>query len=214
LLSAISDSQGSRRFRMLLANNYFVGRDSKEADRKAVFQGQSGLRVYENPSAFPRARLVHGVATYTVRDELLKALDDPRTDLQHMVLLEGSAMSLDSCDGGSVQWRRDRPTSIALRTESPCRSMLIVADAWYPGWKAYVDGKPTQIWKAYNVIRGVVVDAGEHEVVMVYRPWSVYIGAILAGFGVLLCIALQYLPRQWKRIHRHHLPNGGSAGSR
>jgi len=204
LLNAISDSQGARRFRMLLATNYFLGRDSNEPDRKAVFQGQGGLKVFENPAAFPRARLVHGVTTLPNRDSMVAALLDSKTDLQRTVLLEKSGPSLDNCDGGAVEWRRDRPTSIALRVASPCRSMLVVADTWYPGWKAFVDDKPAEIWKAYDVVRGIVVDAGRHEVVMVYRPVSVYIGAILAGLGILLCAALQYLPgRSWKRVHSH-----------
>ncbi len=70
--------------------------------------------------------------------------------------------------------------------------MVILADAWFPGWKAFVDGKPAQIYAAYDVIRGVVVDAGQHEVVMRYRPASVFTGMALAFVGILLCVALQF----------------------
>jgi uncharacterized membrane protein YfhO len=70
--------------------------------------------------------------------------------------------------------------------------MVVLADSWFPGWKASVDGKPAQIYRAYNLVRGVVVEAGDHEVVMRYRPTRVYIGMALAALGVLLCAALQF----------------------
>lgn len=47
-----------------------------------------------------------------------------------------------NCDGGDIQVRRYRPTSIVLRTNSLCRAMVVFADALFPGWKASVDGRP------------------------------------------------------------------------
>jgi uncharacterized membrane protein YfhO len=70
--------------------------------------------------------------------------------------------------------------------------MVVFADAWFPGWKAFLDGKPVRIYNAYNIVRAVVVDAGEHEVVMIYRPASVFIGVALAILGIALCIGLQF----------------------
>ena len=51
---------------------------------------------------------------------------------------------------------------------------------------------PAQIHAAYNVMRGVVVDAGQHQVVLVYRPTSVYIGVVLALLGIALCLFLRF----------------------
>jgi uncharacterized membrane protein YfhO len=81
---------------------------------------------------------------------------------------------------------------VVLRVRSPCRGMVVLADAWFPGWKAFVDGKPARIYRAYNLVRAVVVDGGDHEVIMLYRPASVFIGAFMAVLGVLLCATLQF----------------------
>jgi uncharacterized membrane protein YfhO len=70
--------------------------------------------------------------------------------------------------------------------------MVILADAWFPGWKAYVDNRPAQIYSAYNVVRGIVVDAGQHDVELVYRPASVYTGAALALIGIAICVFLRF----------------------
>jgi uncharacterized membrane protein YfhO len=47
------------------------------------------------------------------------------------------------------------------------------------------------------MVRGVVVDRGEHKVVMRYRPKNLYLGAVLAAMGLLLCAALQFVP--WEK---------------
>jgi uncharacterized membrane protein YfhO len=78
-----------------------------------------------------------------------------------------------------------------LRAQAACRGMVILADSWFPGWTARVDGKPARIYKVYDLVRGVVVETGQHEIDFAYRPWSVYLGAALALLGIVLCIIIR-----------------------
>jgi uncharacterized membrane protein YfhO len=71
-----------------------------------------------------------------------------------------------------------------------CKGLLIVSDNWYPGWRAEVDGRPAEIWKVNTVIRGVVVNAGKHNVAMRYRPFSVYFGFAFTLVGLGAAIVL------------------------
>jgi uncharacterized membrane protein YfhO len=64
--------------------------------------------------------------------------------------------------------------------------MVILTDAWYPGWRARVDGRPARIHEAYAAVRGVVVEGGAHRVEFVYRPGSVMAGGALTALGCLL----------------------------
>ena len=66
-----------------------------------------------------------------------------------------------------------------------CTGMVILADSYYPGWQATVDGRSAPIWEAYGAIRGVVVPAGDHQVEFRFRPGSVYLGAGLFLLGLL-----------------------------
>ncbi|MCA1293918.1 YfhO family protein [Paenibacillus sp. alder61] len=59
---------------------------------------------------------------------------------------------------------------------------------FYPGWKAYVDGKQVPIYKVNNLIQGAEVPKGTHVISFVYDPLDVKIGAIISLFGVLLCL--------------------------
>lgn len=189
---AIVETQAEPRYRLLLAVNYSIGRKPSTPDQTIAFEGRSGLKVFSNPGVFPRARLVHRAIDAPDERAVVSTVLNPATDLQRTVVLQGSPPALDSCDGGDARITRYRQTSVVIHSSSPCRAMVILADDWFPGWKAFVDEKPAKIYDAYNVVRGVVVDAGEHDVVMLYRPASVFTGMALAALGILLCIALQF----------------------
>ena len=72
-----------------------------------------------------------------------------------------------------------------------CTGLLVVSDNWYPGWRAQVDGRYEGIWKVNTVIRGIVVPAGKHEVVMRYLPFSVYFGLTCTFLGLAGAVVLQ-----------------------
>ena len=74
--------------------------------------------------------------------------------------------------------------------------MLVFADTWYPGWQASVDGKPARIYPAYNVVRALVLDSGQHEIVMRYRPTSIILSAFLCLIGLGLALAMRLIARQ------------------
>src|SRR5439155_378853 len=141
-------------------------------------------------AALPRVRIAH--VAVGERDEagVISTVNDPAIDLRRTVVLPIPAPALASCDGGSARVVRYRPASVTLRVDVPCRSMVVLGDAWFPGWKALVDGRAAQIYPAYNVVRGVVVEAGPHEVAVLYRPRSVFGGALLALLGMIICVAL------------------------
>lgn len=71
---------------------------------------------------------------------------------------------------------------------------LVLSEQYFPGWKAYVDGKETPIYCADGLLRGVVVPQGKHVVEFQYRPWKVYTAGIV-GLGALgLALAGVFIP--------------------
>lgn len=191
-VKSIADVQGEWRYRVLLAVNYFVGRTPSRPEQTVVFEGQTGVKVFANPGVLPRARIVHAAIGALDEVAVIRAVLDPSTDLARTVIFEGAAPALETCDGGNVYVQSYRANTVVLHSSSPCKSMVVLADTWFPGWKAFVDGRPARIWKAYNLVRGVEVASGQHEVKMVYRPSSVFLGAALAVLGLMISIALQF----------------------
>jgi uncharacterized membrane protein YfhO len=99
--------------------------------------------------------------------------------------------ALAQCGGEDrVTGFSEKPSQVWVNVEMACKGLLIVSDNWYPGWRAEVDGRPAEIWKVNTVIRGVVVNAGKHNVAMRYRPFSVYFGFAFTLVGLGAAIVL------------------------
>jgi uncharacterized membrane protein YfhO len=83
---------------------------------------------------------------------------------------------------------RHEPNFVQIKAAMNCKGMVILTDSWFPGWRATIDGKPAPILKAYGAFRGVVVGEGDHTIEMLYRPWSVFIGAAMSGSAVIYAL--------------------------
>ncbi|CAN5566611.1 hypothetical protein BH24ACT18_BH24ACT18_06310 [soil metagenome] len=182
----------------LLNVRYMIVPADVEADQDALLElkdvhptvyGDDRVEVLENRDALPRAWIVHS-AIEASQSETLKQLSSGGVDPRQTALLERTPPDLDrpedpSADRATVtEYEADR---IQLETATGARGLLVLSEAYYPAWKAYVDGEPVPLYVADHVLRAVPVPAGEHTVELRYESWSLRIGvAISLGF----CLAL------------------------
>ncbi len=72
-------------------------------------------------------------------------------------------------------------------------NLLVLNEMYYPaGWKAYIDGNETEIFKTNYFMRSVVVPKGKHKVEMKFHPDTYYTGksiSIAANIIVTLILA-------------------------
>jgi len=54
--------------------------------------------------------------------------------------------------------------------DAPEAGIVVVNEAFYPGWHARVDGEPTPVFRANAFVRAIEVDAGRHRVEMRFEP--------------------------------------------
>lgn len=81
-------------------------------------------------------------------------------------------------DGASITASRANAVQVAV--QAPQGGWLLLADTWYPGWQARVDGVRAPVQPAYGVFRAVQLPAGAQQVEFVYRPLSFWAGALLS----------------------------------
>ena len=79
------------------------------------------------------------------------------------------------------------------------KRLLCFAIPYSSGWKAYVDGKETQVYQTNIKNLGVVLSPGEHQVVLQYETPGWKTGKLLALFGVAAMILLFALSQKKKR---------------
>jgi hypothetical protein len=179
----------SARVQDIMGVQYYLGMTPQRADLREVFQGRSGVKVFENSKAFPPVWAVHRAASVADAKQARTMLADPAFDARHEVFLIGEqALKLAPCADDDVWMVRHEPNFVAIHAAMSCRGMVVLTDSWFPGWQAKVDGRPAAIEKAYGAFRGVVVEAGEHTVEMRYRPWSVFVGAGLTAMAGLIAL--------------------------
>ena len=177
----------SLRGQNLLGVGYSLSRNAApRPDQTLVFHGSSGLNVFKNADAFPRAWVVHRIETVASAKDLPGRMNDPAFDARHTALLAGSGPAVDLC-GGTDDARISRRTAntVVVEARLSCRGMIILSDTWYPGWTARVDGKTVPIYQADVALRGVVADAGPHRLEFRYRPLSAILGGLLSALGIL-----------------------------
>jgi uncharacterized membrane protein YfhO len=64
--------------------------------------------------------------------------------------------------------------------------LVVLADNWDKGWRAYWNGRPVPILRANYAVRGVVVPAGNGTLEFIYKPASLILGLWLAGLAVIV----------------------------
>jgi hypothetical protein len=80
---------------------------------------------------------------------------------------------------GRVELTEFAPERLVIRVESDRPALLVVKEAWYPGWRATVGGRPARCVPANGWMRAVPVEAGAHDVVLTYRSRRLAAGALV-----------------------------------
>ena len=158
-------------------------------DLTPVYAGRDAT-ILENARAMPRAIVAGRVQVAGNEDEELAAVSaqgfDPRTDAVVRRDELGGADAPSAGPGGSARVVAEQNSHVTLAATLPRRGVVLLDDAWAPGWSVTVDGRPARALQADMVLRGVVVPAGTHRVVWSYRVPGLRAGAALSLLGLLI----------------------------
>jgi len=148
------------------------------------------LVILENPTAVPRAYATYRVtAAPADADALLAALSDESFDPLASAFVEGPFPFVTPADaprGHGVTFVRDDETDVELEATLAQPGLVVLADSFYPGWRATIDGEPAPILATNHLFRGVATPAGTHRIRFVYAPASVRLGASVSVAGLVV----------------------------
>ncbi len=84
---------------------------------------------------------------------------------------------------------------LEVKVRATGNNLLFLSESWYPeGWKAYIDGIETPIYRINYMFRGVVVPKGEHSLVMKFEPNGFYAGKQISLItNIVIILGLVFL---------------------
>ncbi|HEX7587960.1 MAG TPA: YfhO family protein, partial [Anaerolineae bacterium] len=157
------------------------------------------VAAWDNLDVLPRAFVVH-TAEIVDDDTAFGRLKNQDLRAGQAVLLSSETMpppralqespnSSASVDGATgrdlVQVTKYESQRVELAVTTERAGYLVLADSWYPGWNAWVDGQPTPIARADFLFRAVLLEPGQHTVVFDYQPLSFRLGALVSALCLL-----------------------------
>ncbi len=153
---------------------------------KKVFEDKS-VAVLESAGALPRAFMVYDWLVRRKETEILDSLLDPKFRFDQTIILEDE-IGLERQTGGkfNVSYNKYAENESLLNVETDKKGLLFISDTYYPGWKAFLDGKETKIHRANFAFRAIEIPQGTHQIKFIYRPESFLWGVKISLVSVLV----------------------------
>lgn len=156
------------------------------------------FRINEFTKAFPRAFTVNDYEIIRSEKDILQRLFSSDISLKDRIILEEEPLGFTKSEtnNSTVEFKKYAPNNIDIQVTTEQPTILFLSDSYFPGWKAFVDGKESHIYRANYSFRSVVVPTGDHIVTFLYEPRSFYYGVVVGGIGILLfflaCFKIRY----------------------
>lgn len=163
--------------------------DADPAIGPVQYQIPGTLWLRENPYWLSRARLVaHSIVVPDEEAQLAAVIEAPRRLSELVVLESGKVITneVDEVGSASVPADGDLGDRVTVDIKPTANCHLVLADTWFPGWKAFVDGVEREILRANYAFRAVEVRPGDQRVVFVYEPRSFQIGKLVTYLSLAL----------------------------
>lgn len=166
--------------------NYLEGNELAFEDGSTV--------VLKSKDALERAFMVYDWEVIREDRKILETLLDKNFPIGKKIILEEDVSLTASGEDieNKVSYIEYKETRSVIKVNSARPGMLFVSDSFYPGWKAYVDGREEKIFRADYTFRAVKVGAGNHIIEFRYHPDSFEIGLVISAFSFCLLLLYTY----------------------
>ncbi len=161
--------------------------------------------LYANSSAFPHAYMVYDYEVGTNQAEIFSLLQQQEDMLSRLVILDKPIALLPQINtekntGVNIQLISAQEIEKKFMVTTKQDGIMVLLDSYYPGWRAFIDGKMVDILRANGIFRAIIVPKGSHEVIFIYVPKTFYYGLSISIVSLIaLSIILTVQSKQWKK---------------
>ena len=166
-----------------------------------------GQLALENTAANGNAWFVDRLDFVPNADAELKAL--AHTDLKRAAVADErfkTALQTSTFGKGTVKLTHYQPNELRYTVQSDKGGVVALSEIYYPGWTATLDGQDIPVGRVNYVLRAVKVPAGQHTLVLTFRPSSVSTTEIIA-YITLALLALGFAFALWQQFRKPQTPS-------
>lgn len=162
---------------------------------KAVSSTPRGLATRQISGGMPYKMFYCGVSAADSENALSLTKDLINSDsiLDRVVVETQNNIPTNDCSQSGkweINLESNLPNQIGLYVTSAKDGYLFIANTWYPGWAAYVDGKTVPIIRADFNFMAISLIGGDHMVEFKYTPLSFLIGVGVTTVAIFAFITL------------------------
>jgi hypothetical protein len=134
--------------------------------------------IYRLTDPEPRVRLISRVMVANIDPEVRAGKFRVNPASETAVIDDNTAPSrsylpaIGNREGNYAQIVAWQPDRVEVEVDSLQPGVLVLHEAFYPGWLVEVDGQPAPLLRANVLFRGVEVSEGRHNVVFRFAPFS------------------------------------------
>jgi len=205
-----------------LTNTKYVISNKPVSDTSVVQVFQGSRYVFMNKDFMPRAFFV---SSYQIADglQILKNIAADNFDARKVVFFEKDpGVKIDTPDStANVKVTDYGIHNITLEAEASGNNLLFLSEVYYPaGWKAFIDGQETEIYKTNYLFRSIVVPKGKHKIELKFKPEAYFVGRKIVRAGnvvliLVLVVGAGGVTYQGLRIKKQKVSSsGGEPGGR
>ena len=160
--------------------------------------------LYKIKETLPRAYIVPNAIVINEKKKIFEALINPSFNPNQTIILEKnpSVQLKNTSSFTPLEIIKENPNNIKLNVSLSSPGFLVLSEVWYPGWKASVNGKETEIYKANYILRSIYLDKGQKTVTFIFDPLSYKIGKLISitSFLIILLYIVFYIKYQKSKL--------------
>lgn len=161
---------------------------------KYILQQQgNNVAAIQNPGALGNVWFVNAVKFVNGPVEEMKALTgfDPKDTVIVDAKFKNLVTAFAPADStASIKMKIFDNDAITYESSASGNHLAVFSEVYYKDWKAYIDGKPAEYFKANYVLRAMIVPAGKHTIEFKFEPAVYFLGKNISNISVWLLMLI------------------------
>jgi hypothetical protein len=161
--------------------------------------GQDPINVYRLRNFLPLAFVVYSAEFHPsdliVKKKIVEGTFDPEKTVLISAEKPAHSEKLEIFEAklGKARVVKKEEARVKVEVEAEDEGFLVLLNAFYPGWEAFIDGREIKIFRANYAFWAIPVEKGSHNIIFSYQPESFKLGILISTASLIFfLVAIAY----------------------